>query len=166
MVTWSLWIGVGPEFDSQVSITLFLKYFFPNMHRFHGKASEVEIPLFQHLEPGTFLPGARVWRDDSQEKLKFSPRVAAAHKVANYQDLLLYSSKKQVILGNWYNSDLTYHMCNSWIMLYHPNTQVQRISMTVKWSCTRWETWFDNWSMVIDLATSVGDVEISDIFQE
>ena len=64
------------------------------MHRFHGKASEVEIPLFQHLEPGTFLPGARVWRDDSQEKLKFSPRVAAAHKVANYQDLLLYSSKK------------------------------------------------------------------------
>ena len=101
MVTRSPWIGVGPEFDSQGSITLFLKYFFPNMHRFHGKASEVEIPLFQHQEPGTFHPGARVWRDDSQEKLKLSPRVAAAYKeVANYQDLLLYSPKKQVILGN------------------------------------------------------------------
>ena len=49
MVTRSPWIGVGPEFDSQGSITLFLKYFFPNMHRFHDKGSEVEIPLFQHL---------------------------------------------------------------------------------------------------------------------
>ena len=49
-----------------------------------------------------------------QEKLNLSPRVAAAYKeVANYQDLLLYSPKKQVILGNLYFSDSTNHLCNS-----------------------------------------------------
>ena len=35
-------IGVGPGFDSQGSVTLFLKYCFPNLHWIHGKAIEVE----------------------------------------------------------------------------------------------------------------------------
>ena len=42
MVAISPRIGVGPGFDSQGSVTLFLKYCFPNLRWIHGKACEVE----------------------------------------------------------------------------------------------------------------------------
>ena len=35
-------IGVGPGFDSQGSVNFFTKYCFPNLHRIHVKAFEVE----------------------------------------------------------------------------------------------------------------------------
>ena len=35
-------IGVGPGFDSQGTVNFFTKYCFPNLHRIHVKAFEVE----------------------------------------------------------------------------------------------------------------------------
>ena len=42
MVTRSPRIGVGPGFDSQGSVTLFLKFCFPNLHWIHGNTIEVK----------------------------------------------------------------------------------------------------------------------------
>ena len=63
----SPWIGVGPGFDSQGSVNFFTKYCFPNLHRIHVKAFEVEYCEFvpvHHQQKGILKKKHLFWYAD------------------------------------------------------------------------------------------------------